>query len=153
MRFTRDKAMPEAGFDITSMVDVVLLLVIFFMMSSQFSRIAQRALDLPRESGDSNLRGASDAEAAVVIDLEKDGRLSVGGRMYELDRLALMISADRTRTEKSGGVLEVIVRADRLTPATFLSQLAGALSSEGITGWRLATTGDKPARTSSGGAP
>lgn len=153
MRFNRDKAMPEAGFDITSMVDVVLLLVIFFMMSSQFSRIAQRALDLPRESGDANLRGTSDAEAAVVIDLEKDGRLSVGGRSYELDRLALMIAADRSRTEKAGGVLEVIVRADRVTPASFLSQLAGALSSEGITGWRLATTGDKPAQSSTRSAP
>ena len=142
--------MPECGFDITSMIDVVLLLTIFFMMSSQFHRIAQRNLDLPKQPGDANNAGAPDAEAAVVIDMEKDGRLSVGGRSYELERLALLVSADRARTEKAGGMLEVIVRADRTTPADRLSLLAAALGAQGVESWRLATTGDRGASPGKG---
>lgn len=142
MRFNRNNEMPEAGFDITSMIDVVLLLTIFFMMSSQFSRIAQRSLDLPRQAGDANTLPDSQADAGVVIDLEKDGRLSVAGRNYPLERLVTMVAIDRQRAERTGNFLDVIVRADRSTPAPQLQKLAGALSAEGISTWRLATSGE-----------
>ncbi len=142
MRFNQNRDMPEAGFDITSMIDVVLLLTIFFMMSSQFSRIAQRSLDLPRQAGDAKPRPDSEANAAVVIDLEKDGGLSVAGRNYPLERLATMIAIDRQRAERTGNFLDVIVRADRSTPAPQLQRLAGALSAEGVSTWRLATSGE-----------
>jgi len=142
MRFNRNTDMPEAGFDITSMIDVVLLLTIFFMMSSQFSRIAQRALDLPRQSGDAHPRADSNSDAAVVIDLEKDGRISVAGRVYPLERLATMVAIDRQRAERTGNFLDVIVRADRSTPAPQLQKLAGALGAEGVATWRLATSGE-----------
>ncbi len=149
--------MPEAGFDITSMIDVVLLLTIFFMMSSQFSRISQKTLDLPRQAGDANPRRDSESDAAVVIDLEQDGRLSVAGRRYEFARLVTLVAADRARSEKSGSILDVVVRADRLTPATQLTRLAAALSAEGVINWRLATTGERANRSQpsggGGGAP
>ncbi|MBX3380578.1 MAG: biopolymer transporter ExbD [Phycisphaeraceae bacterium] len=142
MRFNRNNEMPEAGFDITSMIDVVLLLTIFFMMSSQFSRTAQRELDLPRQSGDAHPRPDGSADAAVVIDLEQDGRLSVAGRNYPLERLATMVAIDLQRAERTGSFLDVIVRADRSTPAAHLQRLAGALSAQGIASWRLATSGE-----------
>lgn len=143
--------MPETGFDITSMVDVVLLLTIFFMMSSQFSKIVQRSLDLPREKGDSADKPV-DAEVAVVVDLERDGRLSVGGRVYELDRLAAMVAADQQKVGESGRLLDVVIRADRQTPTTHLARLVSTLTAEGVTDWRLATTGESGG-ASRGGTP
>ena len=148
MRFNRNKPMPEAGFDITSMIDVVLLLTIFFMMSSQFSKIVQRPLDLPREKGDAADQPV-DAEVAVVVDLEEDGRLSVGGRVYELDRLAAMVAADQQKIASSGRLLDVVIRADRKTPTVYLAKLVSAFTAEGVVDWRLATTGE---RSSEGGA-
>lgn len=147
--------MPEAGFDITSMIDVVLLLTIFFMMSSQFSRITQRNLDLPRQKGDANSRPDASSDAAVVIDLETDGRLSVAGRVFPLERLATMVAIDRQKLERSGGILDVIIRADRATPAPQLQRLATALSHEGIVTWRLATSGEAShgAPSEDGGRP
>ncbi|MBN8598106.1 MAG: biopolymer transporter ExbD [Planctomycetes bacterium] len=151
MRFNRNNDMPEAGFDITSMIDVVLLLTIFFMMSSQFSRISQRNLDLPRQKGDANARPDASSDAAVVIDLETDGRLSVAGRSYPLERLATLVAIDRQKMERSGGILDVIVRADRATPAPQLQRLAAALSREGVATWRLATSGETSHSTQRGG--
>lgn len=150
MRFNRNNEMPEAGFDITSMVDVVLLLTIFFMMSSQFSRTAQRELDLPRQPGDLHPRPDAAADAAVVIDLESDGRLSVAGRTYPLDRLATMVAIDLQRAERTGSILDVIIRADRSTPAPHLQKLASALGAQGIATWRLATSGESRRSTSPG---
>jgi biopolymer transport protein ExbD len=147
MRFNRNQPMPEAGFDITSMIDVVLLLTIFFMMSSQFSKIVQRPLDLPNEKGDASDKPV-DAEVAVVVDMEQDGRLSVGGRVYELDRLATMVAADQQRVAASGRLLDVVIRADRTTPTSHLARLVSAFTAEGIVDWRLATTGG---RSSDGG--
>ena len=141
MRFSRNQPMPEAGFDITSMIDVVLLLTIFFMMSSQFSKIVQRSLDLPNEKGDAADKPI-DAEIAVVVDVERDGRLSVGGRVYELDRLAAMVAADQQKVAASGQLLDVVIRADRLTPTSHLSRLVSTFTAEGVSDWRLATTGE-----------
>jgi biopolymer transport protein ExbD len=129
------------------MIDVVLLLTIFFMMSSQFSKIVQRPLDLPNERGDASDKPV-DAEVAVVVDMEQDGRLSVGGRVYELDRLATMVAADQQRVAASGRLLDVVIRADRTTPTTHLSRLVSAFTAEGIVDWRLATSGE---RSSDGG--
>lgn len=141
MRFSRNQPMPETGFDITSMIDVVLLLTIFFMMSSQFSKIVQRALDLPKEQGDATDKPI-DAEVAVVIDMERDGRLSVGGRVYELDRLAAMVAADQQKVAATGRLLDVVIRADRDTPTSHLSKLVSTFTAEGVADWRLATTGE-----------
>lgn len=141
MKFSRNQPMPETGFDITSMIDVVLLLTIFFMMSSQFSKIVQRSLDLPKEKGDATDKPV-DAEVAVVVDMERDGRLSVGGRVYELDRLASMVAADQQRVAASGRLLDVVIRAERSTPTTHLARLVTSFSAEGVSDWRLATTGE-----------
>ena len=47
MRFTR-RAEPDPEINITSLIDVVLLLVIFFMVSSSFVREAALRIELPQ---------------------------------------------------------------------------------------------------------
>ncbi len=64
MKFTRPKVTPEATFDLTNMIDVVLLLIIFFMLTAQFAKSNQREMDLPRQAG---ATGAVEGELAGVV--------------------------------------------------------------------------------------
>ncbi len=124
----------EATFDLTPMIDVLLLLIVFFMMTSQFTRTQQMPVDLPREKGEA---GQSVSTNAVYLDLDASGRLYVLGSPLAFEGLA---GALGSAPGASGGALEVVVRADRSCPASHLNRLAESLASLGVRNWKLATT-------------
>lgn len=55
MRLNRPRELAEAPFDLTPMVDVVLLLIIFFMLSAQFAETFGSPMNLPGEKGPSRI--------------------------------------------------------------------------------------------------
>jgi len=137
MRFTTPKGRRVAPFAMTPMVDVVLQLLIFFMFTSQFSQITRTPMDLPEQPGE-----AQDAEhpAAIVIDLQPDGFMRVSGEPVDLDRLSRMVEVETARRGGDVGLVDVMIRADRATPATYLNRIAGRLRAQGVTAWKLAST-------------
>lgn len=139
MRFRQPKPIPEAGFDLTPMIDVILLLIIFFMLTSQFTRSNQMAVDLPREKGEPT---QPDAPAAVIIDLNADGSMRLAGEPMEFDRIVQMVNADAKQARSTGATVELVIRADRNCPAAHLNRLTSALSLAGVRTWKLATTSE-----------
>lgn len=137
MRFTHPKHDNEAEFDLTAMVDVVMLLVIFFAFTAQFTRTLNTTLDLPREPGQSASAGS--AHRSVVVDLTRDGKTIIMGKAVDADWLVQTIARD-IRLAGGPDKLEVVVRADRRCPAAYLNTLAGGLSRAGVKTWKLATS-------------
>jgi biopolymer transport protein ExbD len=100
----------------TPMIDVVFLLIIFFLVSSHLARQeVQLELDLPpattgRPIEDENVR-------RIVVNVlgrpRGEGRIMVGGRLMQADQLAEVI---RYESRRSGGQLEVRIRSDRTVP-------------------------------------
>jgi len=140
----RSKDMEEAGFDLTPMIDVVLLLIIFFMLTAQFAKSLNTPLDLPTEPGE---RAPAGGESELVIDILRDGTLRVEGNNVGIERLMQMLAADQNQAKARSSRLDVLVRADRRCPAAHLNGLAGQMASLGIRDWRLAT-----ARAEGGGS-
>lgn len=110
------KTKEEPDINITSLIDVVFLLLIFFMVSTTFEQQAALRVDLPEAS---EVESTSDLPERIefVIDAE--------GRMYLNDQ-ALVNSERRTIRAAFLGVadenrgLPIILRADRLTPHHFV---------------------------------
>lgn len=138
MRLSRPRELAEAPFDLTPMIDVVLLLIIFFMLSAQFAETLGAPMDLPAEKGETTAR----AEHTIVIDLARDGSLALAGQGVALDRLVLLVSADIRSFSGRRQTWDVVVRADRLCPAAHLNRLASALTQAGVRNWKLATAGE-----------
>lgn len=151
MKLSLRKSKEEASFDLTPMIDVVMLLIVFFTLTSQFSRSEQAPLDLPSQRGDTTREKAA---SAVYLDMDRLGRLSTLGQPVDLPSLASQIAAQAGN--KSGGgspaagdakpsrhsPVEVVVRADRLCPSMHLSRVAEELSRAGVVRWRLATSNE-----------
>lgn len=135
MRFGRPRIEHEATFDLTAMIDVVLLLIIFFTLTSHFARTQLAPVDLPIEKG---LKPAAAADASVVIDLGKDGDLTILGLKTSLPDATAMIEQELSRL---GPALDLTIRADRACPAAYLNQLAESLARVGVRQWKLATAG------------
>jgi len=135
MRFTRKRReLDETPFDLTPMVDIVLLIIIFFMLTAQFSRALLAPMDLPREKG---AVAQSNRAHQAIVDLARDGTLSLNNEAIASDRLLQRLAADT----KAAGDLDILIRADRSCDAVHLNRLAASLSAIGIRDWRLATTG------------
>lgn len=130
--------MDDVGFDLTSMIDVVLLLIIFFVLSAQFGVAMLSAMDLPRQAG---APAPASGTQQVVIDLTSEGTLRIEGNAVEYDRLLQLLASDL----RKAGTLDVLVRADRAGSAAHLNRLASGLAGLGIRDWKLATAGGKGA--------
>ncbi len=102
-------------FNITPMIDVVFLLIIFFLVASYFVRSEQsRDVSLPA-AGQGNPDDQS-SQNRLTITIEKDGRHSIGGQLLSestvLDRIAELQQSPDGSPGKSSAP-EVRIRADR----------------------------------------
>ncbi|MBL9147732.1 MAG: biopolymer transporter ExbD [Phycisphaerae bacterium] len=132
MRLGQNDAHVES-FDLTPMIDVVLLLIIFFMLSSRFADATLTATDLPAEKGEV----APENLSKVTFDLDKDGNLFVAAKPATLADVAALVKPLRDATTKEGSL--VVIRADRRCLARHLNQLAAELSANGIRDWAFTT--------------
>jgi biopolymer transport protein ExbD len=137
MRFGRSNNPEEATFDLTPMVDVVMLLIIFFTLTTHFAKTQLAPMDLPREPGVRVEK--EDEQGAITVDLRTDGSMSVLGTNTDMPGLLSMVQAEMAR---GGAGVELIVRADRAAPARHLNRLANALASIGVRQWKLATAAE-----------
>ena len=104
------------GFNMTPMIDVVFLLIIFFLVSSHLAR-QESQLDLDLPSATTGLRPSEDAARRIVVNVlgsPRDGRrILLGGRLLDRRELARMIRYEKKRAEED---LEVRIRSDRHVP-------------------------------------
>lgn len=82
MNFRR-KRRNVALLNITSLIDVVFMLLIFFMLTIDFSRFRMIGVDTPQK-----MEVVKDPTAAIVILLRKNGSYDYDGRPATLDDIA-----------------------------------------------------------------
>lgn len=126
----------EPNVNLISLVDVVLLLVIFFVLTTSFVRQSQLTIRLP-ESASTAPEAAAEAPALEIIVTER-GVFFVNGRALVDNRPETLAAAIR-RVQPAEGVQSVTISADaRATHQDVVTAMdvAGRL---GITDVRIAT--------------
>ena len=125
----------EPTVDLTSLIDVVFLLLIFFMVSTTFERESVLKVDLPEASSVAEREEIPDS-MELVIDSE--------GRMYLNDQ-RLLDSEERTiraAMEQMAGDerdIPLILRADRLTPHHYVVTAMDVAAQLGFLNLSIAT--------------
>ena len=106
MKFRRQRQ-DEVGVNLTPLIDVVFLLLIFFMVSTTFTRETQLSIDLPEASGQP--REETDQRIEILIDeggsYRVNGQSLVDARLRTLQAAIYKISAGDT-------TLPMIITAD-----------------------------------------
>lgn len=81
----------EPNLNLTPMIDVVFLLIIFFMVGSRFTELErQYEIDLPTVSDVAPLTSAPDE---ITVNVREDGGLIVKGELLTLDQLETALKA------------------------------------------------------------
>jgi len=124
------------------MIDIIFLLIIFFMTTAQFVQQARVDLELPVEIGEDQSEVRLPPLVVNVLAEGGDRPFVVGGEQMNLDSVLALVDADLTRLAENGAGpndLELTVRADRRGLSGVINELGTALRKRGVARWRLAT--------------
>ena len=124
--------------DMTPMIDIVFLLLIFFLTTAQLARESRAELDLPEERGEQR---ADVERAGLIINVLADGSIMQGENVISIRELeAIAISQAVSIRDEKGRPVRPLVRADRNAPAERLNEVFTALRRAGTGSARLATS-------------
>jgi len=125
------------GFNMTPMIDVVLLLIIFFMLASQFTSAERAPIEPPVP--DQSLALPAKLPGKVTINILYAGEhelpiLALGpvalGPIRETTLASLSSRLARRKTRQPD--LQVLLRADRRVPYVFVRRVMYILAENGI---------------------
>jgi biopolymer transport protein ExbD len=128
MKLARHRRTTFSGFNMTPMIDIVFLLIIFFMTVSQISRTTGRVVELPRVGA-----GGKPLETiSITLTIDEKGNYLAGDRTMGIDEVIRGVSAEFDRVERRPENLRILVRCDRNAPGSHFNELSRRLDALGI---------------------
>jgi len=125
----------EPDVNLTPLIDVVFILLIFFMVSTTFQRESEIKIELPEASAE-----PVDSERDTLeILIDADGRYFLGGRQVVNTELATLKQAIGKWLGERKEV-PVVIRADRRTPYEAVVRAMDATAQLGLVQMSLATS-------------
>lgn len=115
-------------FDITPLIDIVFLLVIFFLVASHFAqRENQLAIDLPELE---DLTEHNDSPRRLVVTITADRAMHVGDQPADLQRIESILQEDAVEDPAN---YEVQIRGDATTPYSVIEPIMLLCAEQGVT--------------------
>ncbi len=124
MRFDKGEE-EEATIQLTSLIDVVFLLLIFFMLTTTFADFTRR-LDI--ELPEARAATTKEKQLKYTIELDDNGRIALNGEIVTLAVLDSTLHRDAAAGKVKGAVL----RADRSVTHGNVVRVLGIVRDAGI---------------------
>jgi biopolymer transport protein ExbD len=122
----RTQPLEESTLNLTPMIDVILVLIIFFMVATKFAE-EERSVELQVPSISSR-NAAMIAPEPKIVNVHRDGHVSLGPRSVTLDELKQQLAAARAQYKR----LNVLVRGDELATHGRMTAVYDACKQAGI---------------------
>ena len=110
MKFAR-RTRTEVEVNLTPLIDVVFLLLIFFMVSTTFTKESQLSIDLPEASGNPT----SVSEKTLEISITRSGEFAINEVALVNNKINTLINALQ-KVSDGDSTLPLIITADSATP-------------------------------------
>lgn len=123
----RNKRNKTADVDITPLIDVLFMLIIFFVLTTSFIQ-GKVEVQLPTGKGQS-----PSTEKAVTVTVEKDGKILWNGKDVTKEEISILARETNGR--------EILIAGDRETSYGTVAAILSILRSEGITSTGLLMQG------------
>ena len=124
MRFRREEE-DNFSFDMTPMIDVVFLLIIFFMVSTVFVDFSRKMdINLPT----SKSSAIDESTKTLEVEMSKDKKIFLAGKPLTLLGLETTLARMEFKDKKPSA----IIRADKSLPYGDVIQVMGLLQKKGI---------------------
>jgi len=137
MKF-RDHKEEVAEVNITPLIDVVFLLLIFFMISTTFKHEFEVGIELPKAESESEL-----TEKILELSINKQGEYFLNGKKL-VNTKSSSIKQALQKLAKGNYKLPVIISADGQTPHQAVIRAMDAVNQSGFTRLTFATQQESP---------
>lgn len=137
MQFRRQKNQ-ELSVNLTPLIDIVFLLLIFFMVSTSFTKETHLSLDLPEATGEES---SVDSNSIDIL-IDSNGQYVLNGRSLVNNQLKTLMKALETLAEGKTD-MPLIITADANTPHQAVITAMDAAGQLGFS--KLSLTTKKPA--------
>ncbi|MCF7487091.1 MULTISPECIES: ExbD/TolR family protein [Vibrio] len=127
--FTDREESPQV--DLTPLIDVVFILLIFFILSANFQKESTIEVDRPSASS-STLKSES---KILTVSVDRDQNIWFNGQNISLSQLQFQVKAQVTNSQ----TINAIVNADRSLDTGTLISIIDTLRLSGITNVAIAT--------------
>ena len=132
----RVRSKQEVTLELVPLIDVVFLLLIFFMVSTTFVQDSRINLSLPEAHGDLS----SEIEvSAIALAVDKDGLYTINGVALKTNDKPTIIEALLKITEPGDAKQKIVLLADAKTDYQSVIVALDALSSVGLSNISMKT--------------
>jgi biopolymer transport protein ExbD len=119
---------------LTPLIDVVFLLLIFFLVTSEFEEEERRLnIVLPSATSASPMTGKP---REIVIDIDAEGKIYLSGQVTNIDELEQLLIA---AVAKNPTNQTAVIRADRDTPFQPVVSVMDVCNRSGVTDYSVTT--------------
>lgn len=134
MKFPRQPVEP-ASIDLTPLIDVVFLLLIFFMVSTTFTREREMTVQLPEASVEAV---ADESPDRIEIEISAEGEYAINQQRL-VNRESETLSRALSELAKGNTKLPLIITADAATPHQAVVTAMDVSGKLGFTHLRITT--------------
>ncbi len=118
--------------DMTPMIDVVFLLLIFFLTTAQLSQMASAPVTLPQEDGNETELLES---SGLIVNVMADGSIIILEKVVAADEIPALAKVAHAQDPSA----VPMIRADRSASASHLNEVMDGLRRGGFRNVRVAT--------------
>ena len=123
MRLNKRRRNTCPDMDMTPMIDIVFLLLIFFMTVTQVSKLNKERLELPQ------LKGMEDQKpTALIINVTETGEIRVSGRTLSIGDFVSLVNRELRRVGDDPRLLGIVIRADQRGASAGVNSIVSALN-------------------------
>ena len=128
MKLSKHRLASTVGFNMTPMIDIVFLLIIFFMTVSQITRVTDHPMALPRVTeGDQ-----APKTATVTINLNESGEIIIAGNRLSLADTLSAMRSQLKKFDNDPSRIIVQMRSDRNCECRHVDELLLGLEDLGF---------------------
>jgi len=139
VKFSR-RVRPEVEVNLTPLIDVVFLLLIFFMVSTTFTKETHLSIDLPEASSQS-IRAA---DLQIEISITREGNLAING-VALINRKPATLRSAIEKVSEGDTSIPMVITADSATPHQSVVTAMDVVGQLGFSRLSITTTLAKPA--------
>jgi biopolymer transport protein ExbD len=134
MKFISTTPVEEVNINLTPLIDVVFLLLIFFMVSTTFDTTSQLKITLPQASD----RQSAKAPEKLNIVIDSKGRFYLNSRELSSNKSAALMAA--VERALNGSDIPIVIQSDAASPVQSLVTAMDVIGKLGLSQVSIATT-------------
>ena len=119
--------------NMTPMIDIVFLLIIFYISVYQITRVSEERLQLSKQTGTEDKE-----QTRITINILEDGAIRIQGDDVSLAETVLLVGEELAELNNETSLLTIMIRADRRGDSFTVNELVRQFSQLGITQIRIA---------------